>query len=599
MSRAKKILLAGYLALGFLALRLVYAFLFGGLTGDQVLISLPEIRLSGPFAHISLLGPVSVEGIVRNLELAMPFAVSIVVFGAVASLISAQFLIVASKKVPPLRNLLSAVAIGLSSIPALFDSSRKVFAARELRGEKHLRMLVPLLERAIELATALGLRLATEPSGNLRARSISLRNLEVLDTGLGPIDLEITPGELVVISGATGSGKSTLLEAIAGVLGEYRGRELTGSISFDGLQDLSVSEISNFVRYIPQNPREQIWGLDSKQILSRVPEEISGRFSLNPHLAKDVSALSEGEVLKLVLAQSLAFNPTILLLDEPYAPLDASSRVELTKLITDLNQSGMTIVVVEHEPEHTVGLKARRIQLLQGSLEPGQHKPQGPKISRTEMVVGTEVAVSAQLSDIGFTDVLIHSPKLELRQGERVWLSGDNGSGKSSLLIALAKSEGVLVHGQRPTNPRALALVPENFDDFFVTDSLSGELARADKVAGVSPGFTRTTLESILPLKELALWNEIHPRDLSRGTRLALAISMQLSHKPQALLVDEPFRGLDLRARELIVESLRCVAETGCAVLFASHEGSWSEALASRKLEIRERVLVQVAEVNA
>jgi energy-coupling factor transport system ATP-binding protein len=599
MSRAKKLLLAGYLALGFLALRLVYAFLFAGLKGEQVLISLPEIRLSGPFAHVSLLGPVSLDGILRNLELAMPFAISILIFGALASLISAQLLLATAKKVPPLRNLLSAVAIGLSSVPALHDSSRKVFSARKFRGEKHLRMLVPLLERAIELATTLGLRLATEPSGKFRARSISISNLEVADSNLGPIDLEIAPGELVVLSGATGSGKSTLLEAIAGILSEYRGRDVTGSISFDGNQSLSISEISNFLRYIPQNTRERIWGLNSNEILAGIPEETVQLLRLDSLSARDLATLSEGEVLKLVLAHSLCFNPTILLLDEPYAPLDVSSRLELTRLINDLNQSGMTIVVVEHEPEHTIGLKARHLQLLQGSVQPGQYQPESPNISRSPIVVGREVAVLAQLEDIGFTDVLIHAPKLELLQGECVWLGGDNGSGKSSLLMALAKAEGVLVHGQRPANPRALALVPENFDDFFVTDSLSGELARADKVAGVDPGFTRTTLESILPLQELALWSEIHPRDLSRGTRLALAIAMQLSHKPQALLVDEPFRGLDLRARELMVESLRCVAETGCAVLFASHERSWSESLASKKLEIRDRVLVQVAEVSA
>ena len=141
--------------------------------------------------------------------------------------------------------------------------------------------------------------------------------------------------------------------------------------------------------------------------------------------------------------------------------------------------------------------------------------------------------------------------------------------------------------------------MPENFDDFFVTDSLSAELERADRLVGESTGFTKTTLESVLPGVDIDSWLDVHPRDLSRGTRLALAIAMQLSHKPHALLVDEPFRGLDLRARELMVESLRCVAETGCAVLFASHEKRWSQALASRKLVIASQQLLESNEVNA
>jgi energy-coupling factor transport system ATP-binding protein len=214
-------------------------------------------------------------------------------------------------------------------------------------------------------------------------------------------------------------------------------------------------------------------------------------------------------------------------------------------------------------------------------------------------VVGSEIVVTAALEDIDFGRLLVKAPTLKLKQGELVWLAGENGSGKSSLLKSLAKGNGVLVHGQKLSRAKQLVLVPENFDDFFVTDSLNAELERADRVAGVQSGFTRTTLEAILPSERVASWLSVHPRDLSRGTRLALAIAMQLSHKPQALLVDEPFRGLDVHARELMVESLRCVAETGCAVLFASHERSWSEALASRRLEITNQELRESTEVSA
>ena len=598
MSRARKILFAGYLALGFLALRFLYAFVFSGLDGEQVLFALPELRLQGPFSHITLFGSVSVEGILRNLELALPFALSIIVFGVLASFVSPQLLSIAASKFPPLGNLFSAIAIGLSTIPGLFEAARKVFAARKLRGEKVSRMLVPILERAVELAGSLGLKLATEPQGTQRARGISVREIVVEDIGLGPINLEVSPGELIILSGPTGCGKSTLLEAIAGILGEYRGREVTGSIQFDGKTNMGISEIANFLAYIPQNPREMLWGFDAENVLRAIPKEIS-RLDLETFKTKDISALSEGEVLKLLVAQSLAHNPSILLLDEPYAPLDASSRIELTALLNELAESGITILVVEHEPEHTQGLNARHLQLLASELKDGQHIPERPNISRSLPLVGSDVALRAELADVAFTEVLIHSPRVELRQGECVWLSGDNGSGKTSFLKALSKAQGVLVHGQKPQNPRALALVPENFDDFFVTDTLQAELLRSDRIAGVARGFTKTTLESILPGLEINTWLDVHPRDLSRGTRLALAISMQLSHKPQALLVDEPFRGLDLKARELMVESLKCVGETGCAILFASHEASWSKALASRSLQIKDKKLVELVEVSA
>ncbi len=597
MTRAKKILYSGYLALGFLALRLIYAFLFAGLSGQQVLVDLPRIRLAGPFSHVQLLGPVSLDGILRNLELALPFALSILVFGMAASFITPRGLRAFAQKLPLLRNFVNAVAIGLSSLPALFDAGRKVFEARALRGESRSRMLVPILGRGVELANSIGLKLALEHKESKTIEKLSLEALEVIDCNLGPINLELASGDLIVVSGATGSGKSSLLEAIALVLGEYRGRTASGRVFIDEVEVRSISQVSGALRYIPQNPRELLWGFSVSDLLSSVPQELIAALGLGELAGRSTQDLSEGEALKLLLAENLALKPSVLLLDEPYAPLDATSRDQLTTLLNELSGQGMIIVLVEHEPEHTTGLNAKHLQLVNGKLLDGLYQAESPSIERTQVVVGNDLAVAALLADVGFEKTLIHAPRLTLYQGERVWLSGDNGSGKTSLLKALAKGEGVEVFGLRPSSAADLALVPENFDDFFVTDSLSAELERADRLVGESTGFTKTTLESILPSMDIDSWLVIHPRDLSRGTRLALAIAMQLSHKPQALLVDEPFRGLDLRARELMVESLRCVAETGCAVLFASHERRWSQALASRKLVIADKWLLESSEV--
>ena len=599
MSRAKKILFSGYLALGFLVLRIIYAFVFAGLWGNQVIFTLPELRLAGPFSHITLFGVVSLDGIVRNIELALPFAFSILFFGTLASFVSASSLQKFSHRFPPVRNLLNGVAIGLSALPALFEAARKVFEARKLRGEKRSRMLVPILERSVELANSIGLKLALKPGGTKIASSVKLRNLVVPDIGLGPIDFELSSGEIVVLSGATGSGKSTFLEAIAGVLGEYRGREQTGFVDYGSSGSLSLSEIAGFVRYIPQNPRELLWGFEVSDLLNRVPAQLAKELGIESLTSKNIQSLSEGEALKLLLAENLSLNPSILLLDEPYAPLDFESRLQLTKLLARLSRTGMAILVVEHQPEHTAGLEAIHLHLAEGRLQPGAHRPELVNVVRVPTVVGSEEVVVAKLQDIEFDRLLVRSPSITMNQGECTWLSGENGSGKTSLLKALNRGEGVEVYGKKPSDVHTLALVPENFDDFFVTDSLGAELKRADRVANQAAGFTLQTLESILPTTDISSWLGMHPRDLSRGTRLALAISMQLSHKPLALLIDEPFRGLDPIAREMMVESLRCVAETGCALLFASHEQNWSSALATRKLTIQNLELKESFEVRA
>lgn len=598
MKRSQKILLAGYLALGFLALRIVYGFLFSGLWGTNTIFSVPELRLSGPFSHITLFGDVSSDGILRNLELAMPFALTILLFGIAAAFVTSNTLIKAAHRAGRFRNLLVAIAISLSALPALFDAGQKVLAAIKLRSEKKSRLLVPILERSLELANSMGLKLALEPTGQLDPKHLKVRGLLIPDIGLGPIDCDLQPGKIMVLSGATGSGKTSLLEAVAGISSEYQNREIHGSFDF-GLEELnpSVSEIAGFLRYIPQNPRELLWGFEARELISRLPEHLIQSLGLSGLMTRLTKDLSEGEALKLLLAENLAMSPKLLLLDEPFAPLDSTSRLQLTKILNELSESGLLIFVVEHDPEHTANLTAEHFHLANGQFLKGHYQPDAEAVRRHLPVVGNEVVLKADLNEIGFETLLLRASKFELSQGECVWLSGDNGSGKSTLLRTIAKGEGVQIAGQESVV--GLRLIPENFDDFFVTDSLRDELEQADKIAKVPLGFTKTTLASILPESDLESWLTIHPRDLSRGTRLSLAIAMQLSHKPQALLIDEPFRGLDSGAKIAMVESLRCVLETGCAILFASHETSWSESIALRGLVIKDQTLQQRLEVRA
>lgn len=598
MKRSKKIILAGYLALGFIALRMIYGFLFSGLWGSNLIFSVPELRLSGPFSHVTLFGDVTTDGILRNLELALPFAATILLFGIAAAFVTSNTLVKIANRAGSFKNLLVAVSISLSALPALFDAGQKVFTANKLRSEKKSRLLVPILERSLELANSMGLKLALEPTGMLRPKSLRVRALSIPDIGLGPIDFVVEPGQIMVLSGATGSGKSSVLEAVAGISAEYQNRVVRGEVDF-GLEkpNPSVSEIAGFLRYLPQNPRELLWGFGAGELISRLPQQVVQSLGLAGLKARSTGDLSEGEALKLLLAEHLAPNPKLLLLDEPFAPLDAASRLQLTKTLTELAASRVAILVVEHDPEHTAGLTATHFHLVNGQLFSGHHQPEAPKLGWQLPVVGSERVLIAELKDIGFETLLVSAAKLELHQGECVWLSGDNGSGKSTLLRALASGEGVTISGEQSV--QSLRLVPENFDDFFVTDSLSAELERADKIAKVPSGFTKTTLESVLPATQLEYWLEVHPRDLSRGTRLSLAISMQLSHKPQVLLIDEPFRGLDTQAKIAMVESLRCVLETGCAILFASHETSWSESIAVRGLVIADQMLQERSGVRA
>jgi energy-coupling factor transport system ATP-binding protein len=179
---------------------------------------------------------------------------------------------------------------------------------------------------------------------------------------------------------------------------------------------------------------------------------------------------------------------------------------------------------------------------------------------------------------------------LKLAVGSVCSVVGPNGAGKSSMLAALA-TRGL---------PQ-VALVTEDARELFAKTTVREELAYADKLTGVQPGLTALTFASILgggEERRIAPLMETHPRDLSTGTQRALAIALQLSHKPGAILIDEPTRGLDPSARENMAEVLRCVAETGTVVMFATHDATFAAELSGHTISLVNGQLVTPQKVG-
>jgi energy-coupling factor transport system ATP-binding protein len=257
------------------------------------------------------------------------------------------------------------------------------------------------------------------------------------------------------------------------------------------------------------------------------------------------------------------------------------------------------VIIADHRPELVGITGATRLEISGGALgEPEPRTIKQPALRK--VVVGRDQVAKLSISSVGAEAELIRNVSLSLNQADCAAITGPNGSGKSTLLrrIAEPRPDELLIHGSEVVGPepRMVSLVPDRPSQFFVTDSLGNELTRADKVAGVKSGLTAITLESILgKLPDL----ETHPLDLSVGTQLALGVAMQLSHKPQLLLLDEPVQGLDPASRELMAETIRCVQETGCAVLIATHDLDFAKRLTNRVLEISGCELRELSGVRA
>ncbi|MEW2085945.1 ATP-binding cassette domain-containing protein [Streptomyces sp. NPDC005283] len=173
--------------------------------------------------------------------------------------------------------------------------------------------------------------------------------------------------------------------------------------------------------------------------------------------------------------------------------------------------------------------------------------------------------------------------------GEAIALMGRNGAGKSTLLSTLVgmvepTSGTVLVGGHTPhrTHPRELVrqvgLVPQEPRDLLYADTVAAECAAADADGGAAPGSCRALVTELLP----DVPDGTHPRDLSEGQRLALALAVVLTGRPPLLLLDEPTRGLDYAAKARLVTVLKSLAAEGHAIVLATHDVELAADLAHR-----------------
>ncbi|MGW0415676.1 ATP-binding cassette domain-containing protein, partial [Streptomyces collinus] len=178
---------------------------------------------------------------------------------------------------------------------------------------------------------------------------------------------------------------------------------------------------------------------------------------------------------------------------------------------------------------------------------------------------------------------------LTVAPGETVALMGRNGAGKSTLLgslVGLVEPSAGTVHvgGAVPhrTAPpelvRRVGLVPQEPRDLLYADTVAAECAAADRDAGAEPGTCRALVSGLLP----DITDDTHPRDLSEGQRLALALAVVLAARPPLLLLDEPTRGLDYAAKARLVTVLRGLAADGHAIVLATHDVELAAEIAHR-----------------
>jgi putative ABC transport system ATP-binding protein len=191
---------------------------------------------------------------------------------------------------------------------------------------------------------------------------------------LRAIDLTIEAGEMVAIMGSSGSGKSTLMNTLGCLDTPTSGTYALDGTPINGLSKNQLADLRNQkLGFVFQgfNLLARTSALDNvelpllydrtgkKRDTRKVAAESLRRVGLGARMDHQPSELSGGQQQRVAIARALVTEPRLILADEPTGNLDSRTTVEVMALFQELNEQGITIVIVTHEPE--VALYAKRI----------------------------------------------------------------------------------------------------------------------------------------------------------------------------------------------------------------------------------------------
>lgn len=259
----------------------------------------------------------------------------------------------------------------------------------------------------------------------VKVDNLSFRYREVKQKALDGVSFEVYKGEFFCIIGSNGSGKSTLCNALVGLVPYYFTGRKKGSVIIDGIDtdNSTIAELSQKIGLVFQNPFNQLSytagnvaeelafglgnnGVPREEILKRV-ERVAKLMRIDHIIHKNPLELSGGQVQRVAFGSTFIMEPGILVLDECTTQLDPLGSEEIFDIVKELNKTGITVIMVDHDMER-VARCADRIMVLHKGKTVAIDTPEAifgnPDILNYDIEAPDYVSICKALKERGYYD---------------------------------------------------------------------------------------------------------------------------------------------------------------------------------------------------
>ncbi len=468
---------------------------------------------------------------------------------------------------------------------------------------------------------------------------------------------QIHAGENWVVWGSNGAGKSTLAKALLN-----QAAVVQGSVRRHGMGTSGEGHPSDHIALISSEQhthlylREQLLaemahfsgrvggGTTTEASLKHLVEAdsnhahaVMGDLGLDSILAKPLTALSAGEMRKLLIGRALMAKPRMLVLDEPFNGLDRAFQERFRGMLNRLCRGDVQMVLITHRPEDIPDAFTHLLHLESGQriwagplvdfsdhsdVEPGE----SPSAAHGDSQLSRQSLASARSEDI---EPLIQMRDVSVRYGDHQVLSaidwtvlpgenwaliGPNGAGKSTLLRLIngdnlqGYANELAIFGRRKGTGETVWQIRQEIG--FVSDDL--QLRYQKKMSGydvVCSGFfdsvglyrrcTRQQRDTARQWLETTgiedLGQQLFLR-LSYGQQRMVLIARAMVKSPRLLILDEPCNGLDPANRKRLLNMLEVIGQTPATnLLYVSHRPDEIPACITHRLYIKNGKIVERA----